>query len=168
MSWCDAFTTPQAKCVYFALVVVILILAVLRVKNMAELLENPNYLYTSGATQRFHQEDTSANRGDYTTGYIFQAPVPAAMRPEVAHAAEVSAAVKARRANKSEAMTASPDEMDLWAVGQDLGAYKDGITGQTRGLDAGRHGMGMKNMTTENMQDDVYENLLHQQALNGA
>jgi len=28
--------------------------------------------------------------------------------------------------------------------------------------------MGMKNMTTENMKDDVYESLLQQQALIGA
>jgi hypothetical protein len=110
---------------------------------MAERLENPNYIYSSGATQRFASEDSSSNRGEYTTGYNHQADVPAAGQ-------EVTVV-------DPEHMTGSPGDGDEWAVGQDLYAYKQGVTGQTRGLDAGRHGMGMKNMTTENMADDRYE-----------
>jgi hypothetical protein len=165
----ELLASPTAKYIYAAVVVLALVLIVMRVAS-AERLENPNYLYTSGATQRFQQEDTSANRGDYTTGYNFQAPIPAAMQAEVNAANKAAADAKARRAARggSENLTAYPDEPDLWAVGQDLYAYKNGITGQTRGLDTGRHGMGMKNMTTERMQDDMYESLLQQQALVGA
>lgn len=139
--------SSEAKVAYFALVLVILIVAFYAVQSYnAERLENTQYLYTSGATQRFFgSEFSSANQGDYTTGYNFQQPVE----------------------SPNEDMTSSPDEPDLWAVGQDLYAYKTGITGQTLGLKVNRGGMGMQNMTSEHMADDPYEKLLHQTVLAG-
>ena len=140
--------SSEAKVAYFALVLVILIVAFYAVQSYnAENLENTHYLYTSGATQRFFQEPSAVNQGDYTTGYNFRQPV---QFPE-----------------KHENMTSYPDEPDLWAVGHDLYAYKTGITGQTLGLKVNRGGMGMQNMTSEHMADDPYEKLLHQTVLAG-
>ena len=68
----------------------------------------------------------------------------------------------------AERLTSSNEGADLWAVGHDLGAYKAAISGQTEGLKVGRHGMQMEKMTTENMQDDVYEALLFQSVQAGA
>jgi len=138
--------TSEAKVAYFALVLVILIVAFYAVQSYtAENLENTKYLYTSGATQRFFQENTSANIGEYTSGRNFEQPIEL----------------------PTENLTSSPDEPDLWAVGQDLYAYKTGITGQTLGLKTNRGGMGMQNMTSEHMADDPYEKLLHQTVLAG-
>jgi len=144
MSWCDDLQTSNVKVVYFALVIVILILAFMSVRKVSEKLENPNYIYSGGATQRFATEFSGANQGEYTTGYNFQSDIPA----------------PAQEVKLAEHMTSSPEAPNEDHVGDDLYAYKSGITGQTRGLDAGRHGMGMKNMTTENMKDDPYEALL--------
>lgn len=138
--------SSEAKVAYFALVLVILIVAFYAVQSYkAERLENTQYLYTSGATQRFFQEPSAVNQGDFTTGYNFQQAIQL----------------------PSEHMTSSADEPDLWAVGQDLYAYKTGITGQTLGLKVNRGGMGMQNMTSEHMADDPYEKLLHQTVLAG-
>jgi len=158
MSWCDSLQTSPAKVVYFALVVVILVLAFMTVRKVAEGLENPNYIYSSGATQRFATEFTSANQGDYTTGYNFEADIPPA-------AQEVTVVKTKAKKDLNEYLTGSPEAPVQPSVGGDLYAYKQGVTGQTLGLDAGRHGMGMKNMTTEHMMDDPYESLLHQELL---
>lgn len=145
MSFLDNLSS-EAKVAYFALVLVILVVAFYAVQTYnAENLENTQYLYTSGATQRFFQEPSAVNMGDFTTGYNFQQPVTL----------------------PSENLTAYPGEPDLWAVGQDLYAYKTGITGQTLGLKVNRGGMGMQNMTSEHMADDPYEKLLHQTVLAG-
>lgn len=139
----NAFGSEQATCAYFVLVLLILVLVFYSLRP-SENLENQNYIYTSGANQRFAGEFSSANQGDYTTGYNFQVPL------------------------KSENLTAYPDEPDLWAVGSDLSAYKTGITGQTLGLDVNRSRIGTQNMTTEGMADDPYESLLEQQLRAGA
>jgi hypothetical protein len=146
MSFLDNLSN-EAKVAYFALVLVILILVFYSVQTYnGEHLENTQYLYTSGASQRFFgSEFSSANQGDYTTGYNFQQPI------------EV----------QSEHLTSFDSEPDLWAVGQDLYAYKTGVTGQTLGLKVNRGGMGMQNITSEHMADDPYEKLLHQTVLAG-
>jgi hypothetical protein len=145
----DAFGSSSAVCAYFALVLLMLVLVFYVVHSgSSERLENQNYIYTSGADQRFAGEFSGANQGDYTTGYNFNVPL--------------------QGDDGAEHLTASPDEPDLWAVGSDIDAYKTGITGQTVGLDVNRGGMGMQNMTTEGMADDPYESLLEQQLRTGA
>lgn len=145
----NAFGSQSAVCAYFTLVLLMLVLVFYVVHSgSSERLENQNYIYTSGADQRFAGEFSSANQGDYTTGYNFNVPLGGD--------------------DGAERMTAYPDEPDLWAVGSDLSAYKNGITGQTVGLDVNRGGMGMQNMTTEGMADDPYESLLEQQVRTGA
>lgn len=146
----EAFGSQSAVCAYFALVLLMLVLVFYVVRSgSSERLENQSYIYTSGANQRFAGEFSSANQGDYTTGYNFNVPLSGD--------------------DGAEHLTAAPsDEPDLWAVGADLSAYKTGITGQTLGLDVNRSGMGMKNMTTEAMADDPYESLLEQQVRAGA
>jgi len=144
MKWCeDLVTSPRTRVVYFALVLVVLLVALVGAMHaVSELFgENQSYVYTSGADQRFFGERSDPNIENPERNWSKQ---------------------------ESENLTSYPDEPDLWAVGHDLAAFKASITGQTLGLDAGRSGMGMKNMTTENMKDDMYEDLLQKQALLGA
>lgn len=144
MKWCEELcASQQAQVVYFALVLVILLVALIgAMRSVSELFgENQSYVYTSGADQRFFGERSDPNIEP----------------PERNWSKE-----------ESENLTAYPGEPDLWAVGHDLAAFKASVTGQTLGLDVGRSGMGMKNMTTEHMKDDMYEDLLQKQALLGA
>lgn len=143
----NVFGSQSAVSAYFVLVLLMLVLIFYAVRTSSENLENQNYVYTSGADQRFAGEFSSANQGEYTTGYNFNVPL---------------------NKDSTEHLTASDSEPDLWAVGSDLNAYKTGITGQTVGLDVNRGGMGLQNITTEGMADDPYESLLEQQLRVGA
>ena len=161
--WCtDSLSSPEVKCAYFALILVLVVLVFMHVWKMGyhfnEMFQGSqqNYVYSSGRLAKVNQCDTlsGSNQGD-----------PSSCMSEVANGSLEDPVAQA------ESLTASRGMADLWAVGHDMAAYKSAITGQTEGLSPGRRGMHMELMTQENVSnpaDDMYEKLLHQQALIGA
>ena len=153
MNWDEIMQSSEVRCAYFAVVLLLVLIVFMHVLKLGwyykELLANkPNYIYASGPDLRFQSQQTGSNQGASSQHFTVD--------------------IDTKGDQASERLTASQDGMDLWAVGSDLSAYKAAISGQTTGLKVNRNGMHMEKMTTENMQDDVYEKLLHQSLLAGA
>lgn len=143
------------KCIYFAVVLLLVVLIFMSVMGGSEHASQPNYVYSSTRLAHINQCDTlsAANQGD-----------PSSCMSEIETGSLEDPA-------KQESLTSNPEGLDLWAVGHDMAAFKASVTGQTEGLSPNRQGMNMQNMTQEhqaNPEDDMYEQLLHQQVLIGA
>ena len=160
--WCaDAIKSPEVKCAYFAVVLVLVVLVFMHVWKIGyhfneRFAEQPAYVYSSSRLMHTNSCDTlsSSNQGD-----------PSSCMSEVSKGGLNNPALSAER------LTAMRESADLWAVGHDMAAYKAAITGQTEGLSPQRQGMHKELMTQEhvsNPADDQYERLLHEQALIGA
>ena len=168
----DLLSSPQAKCAYLAIVLVLVLLVFMHVLKVGWQYEKSKehlkqaHTYYGGAANRPLVEDSATNRGEFTSGSVIEmraAEWAAQLASGNAENVPVDAADEA-----SENLTSTNEGADLWAVGHDLGAYKAAISGQTEGLKPGRRGMQMEKMTTEKMQDDVYEALLFQSVQAGA
>jgi hypothetical protein len=161
--WCkESLSSPEVKCAYLAVVLVLIVLVFMHVWKIGYHFnerfqgQQPAYVYSSNRLAKVNQCDTfsSSNQGD-----------PSSCMSEIENGSLENPATAA------EGLTASRGMADLWAVGHDMAAYKAAITGQTPGLDPNRQGMRMENMTSEhvsNPKDDMYERMLHQQALIGS
>jgi hypothetical protein len=160
--WCaKSLSSSEVKCAYFAVILVLVVLVFMHVWKMGYhfseyATDRPSHVYNSNKQALINARRTfsSSNQGD-----------PSSYMSEVSNGSLDSPI------DEAEDLTASRGEADLWAVGHDMAAYKAAITGQTEGLSPGRRGMHMELMTQEhvsNPQDDLYERLLHEQALIGA
>lgn len=159
--WCaKSVSSPEVKCAYFAVVLILVLLVFMHVWKIGyhfseHAVAQPAYVYSSTRLAHINQCDTlsSSNEGD-----------PSSCMSEIANGRLESPV-------NTEHMTSTRGYADLWAVGQDLAAYKSAIVGQTEGLAPGRQGMHKDLMTQEhvaNPQDDMYEKLLQEQVLIGA
>jgi hypothetical protein len=90
-------------------------------------------VFSSGATQRFSQEQSQPGQGNHTTPYNKDvADVMAALAP----ASPAAAAAQA----KKERLVNSGGYPDFWTISDELGAYRDDVVDQYKGAGGGVKG----------------------------